>query len=102
MMVFNSSLHAGHAYKLFMRADGIVHTFGNKRVIWSSACVLKCTLKWGNMRNPYRVFYLSRETASDNGEEGGDDAKSAWPFDALGCTRGTMAVTMGCQGVSRS
>ncbi len=40
---------------------------------------------------------MSRETASDNGEEGGDDAKSAWPFDALGCTRGTMAVTMGAK-----
>ena len=25
------------------------------------------------------------------GEEGGDDAKSAWPFDTLGNTRDTMA-----------
>jgi len=39
---------------------------------------------------------MSLETASDNGEEGEDDAKSAWPFDALGCTRGTMAATEGC------
>ena len=35
-------------------------------------------------------------------EEGGDDTKSAWPFDALGCTRGTMAGTAGCQVVRRS
>jgi len=61
----------------------------------SSACVLRCSLKWGNMRNPRPVFYLSRETARDNREEGEDDAKSAWSFDALGCTRGTMGLTMG-------
>jgi hypothetical protein len=36
------------------------------------------------------------------GEEGADDVKSAWPSDALGYTRGTMAGTMGCEGVSRS
>jgi len=47
------------------------------------------------MRNPYPVFYLSQGTARDNWEEGEDDAKSAWPFDALGCTRVTMAGTMG-------
>ena len=29
------------------------------------------------------------------GEEGGDDAKSAWPFDALGNTRDTMASYKG-------
>jgi len=30
-----------------------------------------------------------------NWEEGGDDVRSAWPFDALGYTRGTMDSTMG-------
>ncbi len=30
-------------------------------------------------------------------EEGGDDVKSAWPFDALGDTRATMAGTEGSQ-----
>ena len=35
-------------------------------------------------------------------EEGGDDVKSAWPFDTLGYTRVTMAITMGSQGASRS
>jgi hypothetical protein len=54
------------------------------------------------MRNPYRLFYLSNETAWDNQEEGEDDAKSARPFDALGRTRGTMGLTMGCKAVTRS
>ncbi len=61
----------------------------------SSARTLKRTLKCDNERNPYHLFYLSSETAWDNQEEGGDDAKSARPFDALGCTRGTMGPTMG-------
>ena len=34
-------------------------------------------------------------------EEGGDDVKSAWPFDALGYTRVTMAETMGSEAVRR-
>ena len=28
------------------------------------------------------MFYMSYETAGDNSEEGGDDAKSAWPLTA--------------------
>ena len=35
-------------------------------------------------------------------EEGGDDVRSAWPFDALGNTRATMASTEGCQVARRS
>ena len=38
-----------------------------------------------------------RCSRSKAGEEGGDDVKSAWPFDALGYTHVTMAMTMGCQ-----
>jgi hypothetical protein len=68
----------------------------------SSACILRRTLKWGNMRNPYSVFYMSQRTAWDNQEEGGDDAKSAWPFDILGRTHDTMGLTMRCKGVIRS
>jgi hypothetical protein len=124
----------------------------------SSARALRCSLKWGNERNPYRVLQVSRETAPPNayevrvrnavnvldvvmlefsnynkrtaltvsdrtssdffrnditsptwpasqasgGEEGGDDVKSAWPFDALGDTHVTMVMTMGCQAVRRS
>ena len=88
----------------------------------SSACAVRFSLKWGNMRNPHPVLYVSQETAppltfdsmpkaskiqaslskASGGEEGEDDAKSAWPFDVLGCTRGTMAGTAGCQAVRRS
>ena len=46
------------------------------------------------MRNPYSVFYMSQRTAWDNQEEGEDDARSAWPFDALGRTHDTMGPTM--------
>ncbi len=60
-----------------------------------SAGILRRTLRCQNLRNPYPVFYLSPGTARDNREEGEDDTKSAWSFDALGCTRGTMAGTMG-------
>ena len=68
----------------------------------SSARTLKRSLKWVNERNPYPAFYMSRETAVFNAEEGGDDVKSAWPSDALGHTRATMAITKGCQAVRRS
>ena len=90
---------------------------------------MRRSLKWGNMRNPYPVLYVSQETAPpsmrvetaaalniisfvfgvassttclEGGEEGGDDVKSAWPSDVLGYTRATMAGTMGCQAVRRS
>ena len=43
---------------------------------------------------------MSQGTARDNWEEGEDDAKSAWPFDDLGRTRGTMAGTMGPESAS--
>ncbi len=46
----------------------------------STAGAVKCFLKWINLRNPYPMFYLSWETAADNVEEGGDNAKSAWPL----------------------
>ena len=36
------------------------------------------------------------------GEEGGDDAKSACPFDVLGYTRDTMGGTVGRDGVTLS
>ena len=42
------------------------------------------------------IFNLSTKCVS-GWEEGGDDVKSAWPFDALGDTRATMAGTEGCQ-----
>ena len=42
--------------------------------------------------SPTRSFPI-RE--AEVGEEGGDDAKSAWPSDTLGYTRVTMARTTG-------
>ena len=68
----------------------------------SSVRDVNCSLQWGNERNPRRVLQVSHETASVQGEEGGDDARSAWPSDALGYTRGTMPPTMGREAVRRS
>ena len=56
---------------------------------------MRRSLKWGNERNPCPVLYVSRETAPIIGEEGEDNAKSAWPFDVLGNTHVTMAGTEG-------
>ncbi len=44
---------------------------------------------------------MSQGTARDNWEEGEDDAKSAWPFDVLGRTHGTMAGTMRSEAAKR-
>jgi hypothetical protein len=44
----------------------------------SSARAVKCPVQSVNERNPYPVLYFSLETAPVNGEEGGDDVKSAW------------------------
>ena len=44
---------------------------------------MRCWVKSRNERNPRRVLVrkdLSRETAGDKPEEGGDDVKSAWPL----------------------
>ena len=68
----------------------------------SSVGVVRCSLKWGNLRNPYSMFQVSWKTAVDNTEEGEDDAKSACPSDVLGCTRDTMVRTMSCEEEIRS
>src|ERR1035437_7929913 len=49
----------------------------------SSARAVRCWVKSRNERNPRRVLVrkdLSRETADEKSEEGGDDVKSAWPL----------------------
>ena len=49
----------------------------------SSARAVRCWVKSRNERNPRRVLvsnHLSRETAGEKPEEGGDDVKSAWPL----------------------
>jgi hypothetical protein len=75
--------------------EGIVRTIRNYGEIRSSVRVVKCSLQWGNGRNPCCLLHVSGETARLSREEGGDDAKSAWPFDALGHTRATMERTTG-------
>jgi len=42
---------------------GIVRTTSNSGVIWSSARVLKRSLKWGNERNPHLALQVSQGTA---------------------------------------
>jgi hypothetical protein len=63
----------------------------------SSARALRCSVKSGNERNPCCQLQVSGDTAPRNGEEGGDNVKSAWSFDALGHTRATMESTKGRQ-----
>ena len=46
----------------------------------SSARALRCSLKWGNERNPCPMLHVSWGTARIFREEGGDDVKSAWPL----------------------
>ncbi len=78
-----------------MLGDGIVHTVSNNRLIWPSACAVRRSLKWGNMRNPCLLLQVSEETAVVYTEEGGDDVKSAWPFDVRGYTHTTMVCNSG-------
>ena len=54
---------------------------GNTGAAWpSSARDVNRTLKWHNERNPFRLLYVSAETAVFNTEEGEDDVRSAWPL----------------------
>src|SRR3989344_2157271 len=79
------------------------HKDGVAGAAWlSSVRDVNCSLQWGNGRNPCCLLYASGETAQLSWEEGGDDAKSAWLFDALGYTRATMERTMGRETARRS
>jgi hypothetical protein len=47
----------------------------------SSARAVRCSLKWGNERNPHPMLNYSLGTVPDfSGEEGGEDVKSARPL----------------------
>ena len=49
----------------------------------SSARAVRCWVKSRNERNPHPLLPftgLSKETAGEELEEGGDDVKSAWPL----------------------
>src|SRR4030066_2406945 len=58
----------------------------NTGAAWlSSARAVRCWVKSRNERNPYPLLLrsnseLSKETAGDELEEGGDDVKSSWPL----------------------
>ena len=80
----------------------LTRTTGTGDAWLSSVRGLSCSLKWGNERNPYPVLQVSLGTASVQGEEGEDDAKSACPSDALGYTRATMPATMGREAARQS
>ena len=83
--------------------DGPKGCWGYTGAAWlSSARVVRCSLQWGNERNPRSALQVSQETAAISAEEGGDDVKSAWPFDALGNTHATMDDTKGSQAARRS
>gem|GEM_PF-1469492 len=47
-----------------MKDESIVRTSSNVGIIWSSARLVRGLLKWINERNPYRVLYVSHETAA--------------------------------------
>jgi len=64
----------------FCRKVEVRKALGTGAAWLSSAGAVRCSLKWGNLRNPRPAFQVSRETARDNLEEGEDDAKSAWPL----------------------
>ena len=79
---------------------GTSHKDGGTGAAWlSSVRDVNCSLQWGNGRNPCRLLQVSGETAEFDSEEGGDDAKSAWPSDALGYTHATMGRTTGREAV---
>jgi len=107
-MRFNSiaSEEPYQGLKFLRKADRkvgpLTRTSGTGAAWLSSARIVRRSLHWGNERNPYHLLYVSDGTALFIGEEGGDDVKSAWPFDVLGYTHVTMAATMGCQAVRRS
>jgi hypothetical protein len=58
---------------------------------------VRCTLKWGNERNPYRLLYHSAGTASvKRGRKEGTTSSPHSPY-VLGYTHVTMDVNNGLQ-----
>ena len=63
----------------------------------SSARAVRCTLKWGNERNPYWLLYHSAETAPvKRGRKEGTTSSHHSPY-VLGYTHVTMGVNNGLQ-----
>ena len=98
-MWFNSTLseepHQGLKSRCKLQKWSRLRGFWTGAARLSSARHVNGSLKWGNERNPCRLLQVSDETARVDREEGGDDVKSAWPFDALGYTHDTMGSNNG-------
>ena len=73
--------------------DGIVHAIGNNGITWPSARALKCSLQWGNERNPRRMLLFMRDCRGQHGGRWGR-SQISMVLDALGDTRATMVGTM--------
>lgn len=67
----------------------------------SSARAVRCTLKWGNERNPCHVLHFSRETALARGRKAGTTSNQRGPY-VQGDTHDTMVSTAGSQAARRS
>ncbi len=67
----------------------------------SSACVVKCTVNSGNMRNPHLVLFFYKKLPPIRRRKVGMTSNQHGPY-VLGYTRATMAATMGCQAAKRS
>ena len=90
-----------------MKIETTVKSALSTGAAWSSsACSVSCSVKSGNMRNPYPMlnFFMGDCPALSFskyfwklkcGEKGGDDVRSAWPSDVLGHTRATMGRNSG-------
>ncbi len=66
-----------------------------------SARAVRCTLKWGNERNPYAMLNIHSRLPVINRRKAGMTSNQHVPY-GLGDTRATMGVTMGSQVARRS
>ena len=67
----------------------------------SSARAVKCTLKWGNERNPHVMLNVHNGLPGITRRKVGMTSNQHVPY-ALGDTRATMGMTMGRQVARRS
>ena len=67
----------------------------------SSARAVRCTLKWGNERNPCVVLLFHYRLPRSTRRKAGMTSNQHGPY-VLGYTRETMVGTMRCQAARRS
>ena len=66
------------------RNVGLLTRTGCTGAAWlSSARVLKCSLKWGNERNPYYALHVSRETAQPKAQDALRVESKKWKVESL-------------------